>query len=50
MADIAACILENSVKAFLNQDVELARATAARDDDVDKIFYAVWVELVEKMA
>jgi phosphate transport system protein len=50
MADITAHMLENSVKAFLNQDVELARATAARDDEVDKIFYAVWVELVEMMA
>jgi phosphate transport system protein len=50
MADIAAYMLENSVKAFLNQDVELARATAARDSEVDRIFYAVWVELVEMMA
>jgi phosphate transport system protein len=50
MADIAACMLENSIKAFETQDVELARDTASRDNEVDKIFYAVWVELVEMMA
>ncbi|MDQ1250936.1 MAG: phosphate transport system protein [Euryarchaeota archaeon] len=50
MADIAAYMIENSIKAFRTQDVELARVTAARDDEVDKIFYSVWVELVEMMA
>lgn len=50
MADIAAYMIENSMKAFLTQDAELARATAARDDEVDKLFYAVWVELIEMMA
>lgn len=50
MADIAAYMIDNSIKAFETQDVELARTTAARDDEVDKIFYAVWVELVEMMA
>jgi phosphate transport system protein len=50
MADIAVYMLENSLKAFQTQDVELARATAARDDEVDKLFYAVWVELIEMMA
>ncbi|MDQ1275817.1 MAG: phosphate transport system protein [Euryarchaeota archaeon] len=50
MADIAANMLENSLKAFDTQDVELARATAARDEEVDKLFYAVWVELIEMMA
>jgi phosphate transport system protein len=50
MANIAANMLENSLKAFRTQDIELARATAARDDEVDKLFYAVWVELVEMMA
>jgi phosphate uptake regulator len=44
MADIAAYMLENSIKAFETQDAELARATAARDEEVDKLFYAVWVE------
>ena len=50
MADIAAYMLENSLKAFETQDAELARATAARDEEVDKLFYAVWVELIEMMA
>jgi phosphate transport system protein len=50
MADIAANMLENSLKAFETQDVELARATAARDEEVDKLFYSVWVELIEMMA
>lgn len=50
MADIAADMLVNSIKAFKNQDIELARATAARDDEVDKLFYTIWVELIEMMA
>ena len=50
MAEIAAYMLENSIKAFETQDAELARATAARDEEVDKLFYAVWVELIEMMA
>jgi phosphate transport system protein len=50
MADIAAYMLENSMKAFLTQDAGLARATAARDEEVDRLFYSVWVELIEMMA
>lgn len=50
MSDIAAQMIENSVKAFATQDIELAKATAARDEEIDKIFYAVWVELIEMMA
>ena len=50
MADIAAYMLENSIKAFKTQDAELARTAAARDEEVDKLFYAVWVELIEMMA
>ena len=50
MADIAAYMLENSLKAFEMRDQELARATAAKDDEVDKLFYTVWVELIEMMA
>jgi phosphate transport system protein len=50
MTDIAAYMLENSIRAFETQDVELARATAAWDDEVDKLFYTVWVELIEMMA
>jgi phosphate transport system protein len=50
MADIAAYMLENSLKAFETRDQELAREIAARDDEVDKLFYTVWVELIEMMA
>jgi len=50
MADVAAYMLENSLRAFEMRDQELARATAARDDDVDKLFYTIWVELIEMMA
>jgi phosphate transport system protein len=50
MADIAYFMLENSLKAFESQDVKLARAVAERDEEVDKLFYAVWVELLEMMA
>ena len=50
MGDISAEMLANSLKAFETQDPELAKCTAALDDDVDKLFYAVWVELIEMMA
>jgi phosphate transport system protein len=50
MSDIAEYMLENSIKAFETQDLELAKSTAAQDDEVDKLFYAVWVELIEMMA
>ncbi|AKB75842.1 Phosphate transport system regulatory protein PhoU [Methanosarcina lacustris Z-7289] len=50
MADITADMIANSLKAFETRDSELARATAARDEEVDKIFYAVWVELLGMMA
>jgi phosphate transport system protein len=50
MIDIAAYMLENSIRAFETQDVELARATATRDEEVDKLFYTVWVELIGMMA
>ena len=50
MSDIAAYMLENSIRAFDTQNVELAKATATQDNEVDKLFYAVWVELIETMA
>jgi phosphate transport system protein len=50
MSEIAVNMLDNSIKAFETQDVELAKATAARDEEVDKLFYGVWVELIEMMA
>jgi phosphate transport system protein len=50
MGDIAEEMLANSLKAFETQDPDLAKGTAALDDDVDKLFYSVWVELIEMMA
>ncbi len=50
MANIVAFMLENSLRAFETQDAQLAREVAARDEEVDKLFYAVWVELIEMMA
>jgi len=49
MADIVAYMLENSLKAFETRDQELARVTADRDDEVDKIFYIIWTELIQIM-
>ena len=50
MIDIAAYMLENSLKAFETRDQGLAIEIAVRDDEVDKLFYTVWVELIEMMA
>ncbi|MFY1112791.1 MAG: phosphate signaling complex protein PhoU [Methanosarcinaceae archaeon] len=50
MGGIAEEMLANSLKAFETQDSDLAKGTAALDDDVDKLFYSVWVELIEMMA
>ena len=49
MADIAAYMLENSLKAFETRDQELAMATAAKDDEVDKLLCTIWSELIEMM-
>ncbi len=50
MGDIAEEMLANSLIAFETRDPDLAKGTAALDDDVDKLFYSVWVELIEMMA
>ena len=49
MADITADMLRNSLKAFETDDPELARMAASRDEEVDRLFYLVWVELLEMM-
>ena len=49
MADITADMLRNSLKAFETDDPELARMVASRDEEVDRLFYLVWVELLEMM-
>ena len=50
MSDLAVDMLENSIKAFETQDIELAKTTASGDEEIDKLFYTVWVELIETMA
>lgn len=50
MGDIAEEMITSSLKAFETGDPDLARDTAALDEEVDGLFYAVWVELIEMMA
>ena len=49
MAEIAESMLENSIKAFETGDVVLAKKTAFEDEKVDKLFYSIWVELIDMM-
>lgn len=49
MAETASIMLEQAIKAFVNNDVELAKSTAKMDDDVDRLFYAIEKELIEMM-
>lgn len=50
MADFTGEMISKSLRAFETRDSDLARETAALDERVDKLFYAVWVELIEMMA
>ena len=49
MSEICQEMLSNTMKAFENKDVELARATAKRDDEVDSLFDQVRRELISYM-
>ncbi|ADI74579.1 phosphate uptake regulator, PhoU [Methanohalobium evestigatum Z-7303] len=49
MAEITEDMLQKSLQAFENLDVELAKEAAARDDEVDKLFYGTWMELINMM-
>ncbi|MFH1322270.1 MAG: phosphate signaling complex protein PhoU [Methanobacteriota archaeon] len=49
MAEICQQMLTDTMKAFENKDVELARATAKRDDEVDDLFDQVRRELISYM-
>ncbi|MBN2487455.1 MAG: phosphate signaling complex protein PhoU [Methanosarcinaceae archaeon] len=49
MAEIAEDMVKNAIKAFDTSDVELAKAAAAEDDQVDKLFSDVWLELIGMM-
>lgn len=49
MAEIAEDMVKNAIKAFDTSDMELAKATAAEDDKIDKLFSDVWLELIGMM-
>ncbi len=49
MADIADNMLEQAMIAFENNYIDLAKATAERDDEIDRIYYATEKELIEMM-
>jgi len=49
MAEICQQMLADTMKAFENKDVELARETAKRDDEVDSLFDQVRRELISYM-
>jgi len=49
MAEICQQMLADTMKAFENKDVELAKATAKRDDEIDMLFDQVRRELISYM-
>lgn len=51
MAEMAISMIKNSIQAFLNKDLKLARKVWRRDEDVDELFrriYAKEIELIER--
>jgi len=50
MVELARQMLRASVQALLDQDVPRAREVAARDDEMDDLYQAIFDELVEIMA
>jgi phosphate transport system protein len=50
MAELARQMLRKGVAAFIERDTQAARALAARDDEMDQLYRAVFDELVEIMA
>ncbi|MDW7733173.1 MAG: phosphate signaling complex protein PhoU [Methanolobus sp.] len=50
MSELGKEMLQHSIVAFDTLDEELARKTAAKDDDVDKLFYGSQKELIEMMS
>ncbi len=49
MAEVASSMLEQTMAAFVNNDAELARSIAKRDDEIDRAFYRIEKELIEMM-
>lgn len=50
MANLAREMLRDSLKAFVDRDADRARAVAPRDDEMDRLYRAIFDELVEIMA
>ncbi|MBN1264789.1 MAG: phosphate signaling complex protein PhoU [Anaerolineales bacterium] len=50
MAELARSMLRESLVAFINRDVVKAREIASKDDSMDRLYKAVFDELVEIMA
>jgi phosphate transport system protein len=49
MADICQEMLGKSLDSFINRDPELAKVTAKMDDEVDRIYDEICLELLEKI-
>ncbi|MDA0525771.1 phosphate signaling complex protein PhoU [Methanococcoides alaskense] len=49
IASITQMMMENSMKAYAENDAELAKATAEEDSQVDRLFYSTWQKLVNLM-
>ncbi|NIM94166.1 MAG: phosphate signaling complex protein PhoU [Anaerolineales bacterium] len=50
MVELAREMLRDSLQALLNHDVEWAKEIATRDDEMDRLYQAIFDELVEIMA
>ncbi len=49
MADMARSMVSRSIKAFMQQDTEMAKAVGKDDAQVDEMYYKIYNELVEMM-
>ncbi|MEL4304685.1 phosphate signaling complex protein PhoU [Methanococcoides sp. LMO-2] len=49
IASITEDMIANCIKAYAESDAELAKATAAEDEKVDKLFYSTWEKMVNMM-
>ncbi|MFP3853706.1 MAG: phosphate signaling complex protein PhoU [Anaerolineales bacterium] len=50
MVEISRNMLRGSIKAFVNRDPGMAKEIAARDDEMDRLYKAIFDELVEIMS
>ncbi|MEW6735798.1 MAG: phosphate signaling complex protein PhoU [Acidobacteriota bacterium] len=49
MGEVAEIMLHDSLQALLSADLELARKTIRRDDEIDDLFHAIYDEVIELM-